>query len=57
MVKYYKTDDRKIHEEDGPVDGVWIDMCNPTVPEGEEPNLAEKDKKYPAFSEDIFLEY
>ena len=36
MVKYYKTDDRKIHEEDGPVDGVWIDMCNPTVPEGEE---------------------
>ena len=27
------------------------------VPEGEEPKLAEKDKKYPAFSEDIFLEY
>ncbi len=27
------------------------------VPEGEEPKLAEKDKKYPGFSEDIFLEY
>lgn len=36
MVKFYRTDDRKIHEEDGPVDGVWIDMCNPTVSEGEE---------------------
>lgn len=27
------------------------------VPAGEEPKLAEKDKKYPGFSEDIFLEY
>jgi len=26
------------------------------VPEGEEPKLAEKDKKYPGFSDDIFLE-
>ena len=40
MVKYYKTDDRKIHEEKGPADGVWIDMYNPTVSEGEE--IAEK---------------
>lgn len=40
MVKYYKTDDRKIHEEKGPADGVWIDMYNPTIPEGEE--IAEK---------------
>ncbi len=36
MVKYYKTDDRKIHEESGPADGVWIDMYNPTTAEGEE---------------------
>ena len=36
MVKYYKTDDRKIHEERGPADGVWIDMYNPTIAEGEE---------------------
>ena len=36
MVKYYKTDDRKIHEESGPADGVWIDMYNPTIAEGEE---------------------
>lgn len=36
MVKFYRTDDRKIHEEEGPLDGVWIDMCNPTVSEGEE---------------------
>lgn len=35
MVKYYKTDDRKIHEEKGPVDGVWIDMRSPTIAEGE----------------------
>lgn len=36
MIKYYKTDDRKIHEENGPADGVWIDMYNPTIAEGEE---------------------
>ena len=36
MVKYYKTDDMKIHEESGPADGVWIDMYNPTIAEGEE---------------------
>lgn len=40
MVKYYRTDDRKIHEEEGPGDGVWIDMINPSVSEGEE--LAEE---------------
>lgn len=40
VVKYYKTDDRKIHEESGPGDGVWIDMCNPAITEGEE--IAEK---------------
>jgi len=40
VVKYYKTDDRKIHEEKGPADGVWIDMYNPTISEGEE--IAEK---------------
>lgn len=36
VVKYYKTDDRKIHEEEGVVDGVWINMINPSIPEGEE---------------------
>lgn len=36
VVKYYKTDDRKIHEESGPGDGVWIYMCNPAITEGEE---------------------
>ncbi len=40
MVRYYRTDDRKIHEEEGPGAGVWIDMINPSVSEGEE--LAKK---------------
>lgn len=36
MVNFYRTDDRKIHEEESLVPGVWIDMVNPTVSEGEE---------------------
>lgn len=36
MIRYYRTDDRKIHEEDILTAGVWIDMVNPTVSEGEE---------------------
>ncbi len=40
MVNIYRTDDRKIHEEDEVKEGVWIQMVNPTVSEGEE--LAEK---------------
>ncbi len=36
MVTFYRTDDRKIHEEDSIVPGVWINMINPTVTEGEE---------------------
>lgn len=40
MVRFFRTDDRKIHEEEGIVEGVWIDMCNPTISEGEE--IAEK---------------
>lgn len=36
MVNFYRTDDRKIHEEESLAPGVWIDMVNPTVSEGEE---------------------
>lgn len=36
MVNFYRTDDRKIHEEENLAPGVWIDMINPTVSEGEE---------------------
>ena len=36
MVNYYRTDDRKIHEEDVITPGVWVDMVNPSVTEGEE---------------------
>ena len=35
MVKYYKTDDRKIHEEKTIQTGVWIQMVNPSVSEGQ----------------------
>ena len=35
MVKYYKTDDRKIHEEKTIRDGVWIQMVNPSMAEGQ----------------------
>ena len=35
MVKYYKTDDRKIHEEKTIQNGVWIQMVNPSVSEGQ----------------------
>lgn len=34
MVKYLKTDDRKIHEVDSIQEGIWIQMVNPTVSEG-----------------------
>ena len=40
MVKYWKTDDRLIHEEVWVNNGVWIQMTNPTVAEGQE--IAEK---------------
>ncbi len=36
MVTIYRTDDRKIHEETDITEGVWINMINPTVSEGEE---------------------
>ena len=29
MVKYYRTDDRKIHEVENMQNGVWIQMVNP----------------------------
>ena len=35
MVKYYRTDDRQIHEEDKIQNGVWIQMVNPSVAEGQ----------------------
>lgn len=35
VVKYYKTDDRMIHEEDSIQSGVWIQMVNPSVSEGQ----------------------
>ena len=40
MIQYFRTDDRKIHEEDGVKDGVWVNMVNPS--EGEGRLLAEK---------------
>ena len=35
MVKYFKTDDRRIHEEASIGSGVWIQMVNPSVAEGQ----------------------
>ena len=35
MVRYYRTDDRKIHEEENITENVWIQMINPSVSEGE----------------------
>ncbi len=35
MVKYYKTDDRLIHEENCIKDGIWVQMINPSVSEGQ----------------------
>ena len=35
MVKYYRTDDRQIHEEERIQSGVWIQMINPSVAEGQ----------------------
>lgn len=35
MIKYYKTDDRMIHEEEGINSGVWIQLINPSVAEGQ----------------------
>jgi magnesium transporter len=35
VVKYYKTDDRKIHEEESIQTGVWVQMVNPSVAEGQ----------------------
>lgn len=36
MLTFYRTDDKKIHEENGIIPGVWINMINPTVTEAEE---------------------
>lgn len=36
MINLYRTDDRIIHEEEELIPGVWVNMVNPTVTEGEE---------------------
>lgn len=35
MIKYYMTDDREIHEEKEIHSGVWVQMVNPSVSEGQ----------------------
>lgn len=35
MIKCWKTDDRRIHEEDKVDNGVWVQMINPSVAEGQ----------------------
>lgn len=35
MYKIWKTDDRRIHEEERIQSGVWVQMVNPTVSEGQ----------------------
>jgi magnesium transporter len=35
VVKYYRTDDRKIHEEQAINTGIWVHMINPSVAEGQ----------------------
>jgi magnesium transporter len=35
MVRYFKTDDRQIHEEESIQTGVWVQMINPSVAEGQ----------------------
>lgn len=36
MINIFRTDDRIIHEEEELASGVWVNMVNPTVTEGEE---------------------
>lgn len=36
MIRYFKTDNQVIHEEDRPQDGVWVQMINPSQGECEE---------------------
>lgn len=36
MINFYRTDDRIIHEEEQIAPGVWVNMVNPTVTEGED---------------------
>lgn len=36
MINIFRTDDRIIHEEEELTSGVWVNMVNPTVTEGEE---------------------
>ena len=35
MIKVWKTDDRRIHEEERIQSGVWVQMINPSVEEGQ----------------------
>lgn len=34
MIKFWRTDDRRIHEEESISTGVWVQMINPSVAEG-----------------------
>ncbi len=34
MIKFWRTDDRRIHEEENISTGVWVQMINPSVAEG-----------------------
>lgn len=36
MINFYRTDDRIIHEEEQIAPGVWVNMVNPTITEGED---------------------
>lgn len=36
MINFYRTDDKIIHEEEELTSGVWVNMVNPTISEGEE---------------------
>ena len=36
MVNFFRTDDRIIHEEEKMSPGVWVNLVNPTITEGEE---------------------
>ena len=36
MIKYFKTDNQIIHEEEKLADGVWVQMISPTPQESEE---------------------
>ena len=36
VIRFLRTDDKIIHEEEKLVSGVWVNMINPTITESEE---------------------